>query len=92
MRHFNRMFYTRGRKGQSVFVSPGEYIFRFAHDAVKKNGELIGYVHNFYDEYIVVLPNLQALCFRPTDFEAREALHKFTNLNPKERNHAHTQE
>ncbi len=80
MQHTNeRRFFIRGREGKPVFVNPIEYRFRFAFDAVEKKGEVIGYVHQFYDDYIAVLPNLVTLCFRPTEEAARKALVDFCN-------------
>lgn len=72
-----RRFFIRGRKGECVFVNADEYTFRFYHDAVKKDGNVIGYVHPFYEDFVVVLRDLRTLCFKETAAAGREALIKF---------------
>lgn len=76
-----RRYFIRGRKGTLVYVSPEEYMFRFFHDAVERNGKIIGYVHNFYNDYVVVLHTLQTLCFKSTVIEGQLALLKFYNIS-----------
>lgn len=76
-----RQFYIRGKDTTPVLLSAEEYVFRFFLDSIRKDGEIIGYVHPFHDEYVVVLKNLRSLCFTSSVERGREILLKYYNIS-----------